>query len=119
MGQTLVRSFDRFEHAQLARDALLASGFAEESVHLDATQDEAGPVAGNAVVDTQDMGRGPGSKPGPFIMSREERTDAYNNSEPVWRGNFILTVDADDERQRRLASDIMERYAAGGAGAQP
>ncbi|MGE5622473.1 MAG: hypothetical protein ACM3WS_04890 [Bacillota bacterium] len=121
MGQTLVRSFDRFENARLARDALLASGFAEESVHLESTQDEAGPVAGNAVIDAKDMGTGPGSKPGPFIMSREKRTDAYNNSTPEWRGNFLLTVDADDERQRSLASDIIERYAsgAGGAGVQP
>lgn len=115
MGQTLARAFDRFENAQLARDALLASGFAPDNVHLDATLDEAGPVAGNAVLDAKDRRTGPGSKPGPFIMSREERTDAYNNSDPVWRGAFVLTVDAADEGQRNLASDILARYGAGGA----
>lgn len=111
MGQTLVRTFDHFDEAQLVRDALLSEGFSRDSVHLDSTIDEAGPVEGNAVVDTKDMGTGPGSKPGPFIMSREERTDAYNNSEPQWRGAFVLTVDAHDERERSVASGILERGA--------
>lgn len=112
MGQSVARAYDRFTDAQRARDALLGAGFAPDCVHLDSTMDEAGPVEGNAVIDTKDRGTGPGSKPGPFIMSREERTDAYNNSDPVWRGTFVLTVDADDERQRTLASDVMERCAA-------
>ncbi|KIF83251.1 hypothetical protein TSA66_24370 [Noviherbaspirillum autotrophicum] len=119
MGQTLVRAYDHFTDAQGAREALLGSGFAPDSVHLDSIMDEAGPVEGNGVIDTKDMGRGPGSKPGPFIMSREVRTDAYNNADPVWRGTFVLTVDADDERQRSLASDIMERYAADAGGLPP
>jgi hypothetical protein len=111
MEHTLVRSYDRFSEAEKARDALLGSGFPSSCVHLDSMLDEAGPVEGNAVIDTKDMGRGPGSKPGE-ILSTEERTDAYNNSDPRWRGAFVLTVDADDEHQRSVAAGILDRQGA-------
>ena len=112
MPNTLVRVYDNYAAAQHARDKLLASGFSPENVHLDATQDEAGPVDGNAVIDAKDTGKGPRSGPMHKLFGVEERTDAYNNSEPVWRGNYLLTVDAEDDADRERASGIMDSFGA-------
>jgi hypothetical protein len=112
MPNTLVRIYDNFASAQHARDQLLASGFSADSVHLDSKLDEAGPVEGNGVLDAKDMGEGPQDGPLNKLFGVEERTDAYNNSEPVWRGAFMLTVDADDEAQSARATDIMDRMGA-------
>ena len=50
MASPVVQSFDRLDEAERARDALIASGFDQTSVHLDAREDEAGPVQGNFTV---------------------------------------------------------------------
>lgn len=112
MPNTLIRIYDSLATAHHAREQLLASGFPPDSVHLDSKLDEAGPVDGNAVVDAKDMGEGP--REGMFnkLFGVEERTDAYNNSEPVWRGIIMLTVDVEDEAQGARASDIMDKSGA-------
>lgn len=112
MPQTLVRIYDSLATAQHAREKLLESGFPPECVHLDSRLDEAGPVEGNAVLDAKDMGEGPRDGPLNKLFGVEERTDAYNNSEPVWRGSVMLTVDAEDEVEGARASDIMDRTGA-------
>ena len=112
MPQTLVRIYDSLATAQHAREQLLASGFPPDSVQLDSKIDEAGPVDGNGVLDAKDMGKGPADGPLTKLFGIEERTDAYNNSEPAWRSAVMLTVDAEDEAQRALASDIMDRSGA-------
>lgn len=112
MPNTLVRIYDNFASAQQAREQLLASGFSLDRVHLDSRQDEAGPVDGNAVLDAKDMGKGPRSGPMYKFFDVEERTDAYNNSTPVWRDHYLLTVDAEDDAQRVRACDIMDRTGA-------
>jgi len=112
MPNTLVRVYDNFDSAQHARDQLLASGFTPDNVHLDSRLDEAGPMEGNGVLDAKDTGKGPADGPLNSLFGVEERTDAYNNSEPVWRGSFLLTVDAEDEVQSARATDIMERTGA-------
>ena len=112
MPNTLVRIYDTLAAAEQARRQLLASGFPPDSVHLDSRLDEAGPVEGNAVLDAKDMGEGPPDGPLNKLFGVEERTDAYNNSEPVWRGAYMLTVDAEDDAQSVCATDIMEKTGA-------
>lgn len=112
MPNTLVRIYDSLATAHHAREQLLASGISPDSVHLDSKLDEAGPVEGNAVLDAKDMGEGPGEGLLNKLFGVEERTDAYNNSEPVWRGTVMLTVDVEDEAQGARASDIMDKSGA-------
>lgn len=113
MANTVMRVYDKFDNAQRARRALLESGFTDDAVDLAARTDEAGPVDGNAVVDTKDTGHGPRATQGiAGMLGAEERTDAYNNSEPDWGASFQLTVAVGDERQCVAASDIMDRYGA-------
>ena len=112
MPNTLVRIYDNLASAQHAREQLLASGFPADNVHLDSRIDEAGPVEGNGILDAKDMGKGPAYGPLNKLFGVEERTDAYNNAEPVWRGSVMLTVDTEDEAQSARASDIMDRTGA-------
>lgn len=110
---TLIRVYDSFSNAQDARARLLESGFSPADVRLTATEDEAGPVEGNGILDDKDTGRGP--RGGGIIGSlfgTEERTDAYNNSEPLWRNRILLTVDAGDEEQCVRAGEIMDSCGA-------
>jgi len=91
----------------------LESGFSPANVRLAATEDEAGPVEGNGVVDEKDTGRGPRS--GGIIgrlLGTEERTDAYNNLEPLWVSSILLTVDAEGEEQCLRAGEIMDSCGA-------
>ena len=109
---TVVRIYDNLAVAQHARDQLLSSGFAPDSVHLISNQDEAGPVQGNFILDENDIGHGRGGGLMHRLFGTAERTDAYNSSRPVWRDSYLLTVDTDDDAQLERASDIMERTGA-------
>jgi len=108
MANTLIRTYDNFDSAQQVRQALLSSGFSLERIHLSATEDEAGPVASNFVLDEKDNGQGPGSERG----GSEERTPAHHTPGAQWRASCILTVDAQDDDERARAKDIMDRYGA-------
>jgi hypothetical protein len=112
MPNTLVRIYDSLATAQHAREKLLASGFPPDCVHLDSKMDEAGPVEGNGMLDAKDMGEGPPDGPLNKLFGVEERTDAYNNSEPVWRGTVMLTVEVEDEADGARATDIMDKSGA-------
>ncbi|SNS65421.1 hypothetical protein SAMN06265795_104297 [Noviherbaspirillum humi] len=111
MATTLVRVFDLTENAERARNELLAMGIPRDCIDLTATGDEAGPVVGNGYLDDKDTGHGPtgGSLVREILPGGADRTDAYNNSTPIWNGNYIMTVAMDDERQLAAAADIMER----------
>jgi hypothetical protein len=110
---TLIRVYDSLSDAQEAHIRLLESGFSASSVQLAATEDEAGPVEGNGVLDEKDTGRGPrGSGIVSRLLGSEERTDAYNSSKPIWRGCILLTVDADDGAQCTRAGEIMDSCGA-------
>lgn len=115
---TVVRVYDHLSDAQDARDQLLQSGFPPSSINLDATGDEAGPTEGNGILDDKDTGKGPrrrftsSASSGGALLSGEDRTDAYNNSEPVWRSSIMLTVDAEDDEQRARACGIMDGCGA-------
>jgi hypothetical protein len=106
MPTTVVRTYDDIVNAESARNDLLVSGFPSSNVHLSSLIDEAGPVQGNFVLDDKDTGSGPGSS----ALTPKEHTDAYNNDRPHWGGAYVLAVDAEDEDQGTLASDIMDRY---------
>lgn len=108
MADTLIRTYDNLDSAQQVRQALLSSGFPPEHIHLSATEDEAGPTAGNFVLDEKDIGQGPGSERG----GTEERTQAYHTPNAQWRANCVLTVDTQNEGERARASDIMDRFGA-------
>lgn len=111
--RTLIRVYDSFSNAQNARSRLLESGFSPANVQLTATEDEAGPVEGNGILDDKDTGHGP--RGGGIISSLfgiEERTDAYNNSEPIWRSRILLTVDTEDDEQCARAGEIMDSCGA-------
>lgn len=112
MPNTLVRIYDSLNTAQHVREQLLASGFSQECVHLDSKLDEAGPVEGNGVLDAKDTGDGPADGPLHKLFGVEERTDAYNNSEPAWGGTVMLTVDVEDEAEGTRATGIMDRSGA-------
>lgn len=110
---TLIRVYDSFSNAQDARSRLLESGFSPANVQLTATEDEAGPVEGNGMVDDKDTGHGPrGRGIISSLFGSEERTDAYNNSEPLWRSCILLTVDTEDDEQCALAGEIMDSCGA-------
>lgn len=108
MADTLIRTYDNLDSAQQVRQALLSSRFASECIHLSATEDEAGPTAGNFVLDKKDIGQGPGSERG----GTEERTQAYHTPNAEWRASCVLTVDVQNDDERARASDIMDRFGA-------
>ncbi|HEY0848229.1 MAG TPA: hypothetical protein VGE12_22870 [Noviherbaspirillum sp.] len=116
MPTTVVRIYDKLSVAEQARDQLLSSGFAADRVHLSSNLDEAGPVENNFILDEKDTGEGPPGSAMDRLFGNEERTDAYGNATPVWRSNYLLTVDTDDDEQLERASDIMERIGAAAAG---
>lgn len=100
MAHELIRTYDRFDDAEAARQALLGSGFRPDAVHLSVSGDEAGPVEGNFVV-----GNGEPSAGG---------ADAYdsNYADPVHRGIYRLIVDAESEAQDARARAVLDGRGA-------
>jgi hypothetical protein len=116
MAITLVRVYDNYPAAEMARVELLRSGFSRDLVHLSAKEDEAGPVQGNFAVDDKDHSPGGGRK---FFGGLFGRRNALNirarqqaAEKPVQRGNFLLTVDTSNHAQYAHAADIMKRFGA-------
>jgi hypothetical protein len=112
MANTLTRIYDTLAAAQHAREQLLGAGFSQDSVSLESRMDEAGPVENNFILDEKDTGKGHADGSLNKLLGTEERTDAYGNANPVWRGSFLLTVNADDAAQAARARDIMDRMGA-------
>lgn len=112
MGNTLIRVYDKFSDAENARNALLTSGFAPDSVHLSSTADEAGPVSGNFILEYKDTEKGDDDSVLDALFSRDDPNEGQGRTEVVWRGNYLLTVDAADEEQLCRASDITQRLGA-------
>lgn len=109
MGTTLVRVYDHFADAQNARNELLGMGFPPSDVHLSTSDDDAGPVQGNFIVDRKDS-----DKRGFFgaFSRRNEHDDTRAPQEVVHRSTIMLTVDAGDDEQVCRAADIMDRFGA-------
>jgi hypothetical protein len=114
MANTLVRIYNSFSNAQRAREALLGSGFSPASVHLDSTADEAGPVDGNFILEYKDMDYGKADDDSVLdsTFSRDDPNEGLGRSDVVWCGTYMLMVDADDDQQFSLASDIAKRFGA-------
>jgi hypothetical protein len=124
MGITVIRIYDDFSAAQMARAELLSAGFGEASVHLTTKDDEAGPIQGNFVPPGKDhrRQRGKGFFGNLFSVRNESRGEASDEQhsharqnharEIVHRGIYLLTVDAGDDVQHERAASIMNRYGA-------
>jgi hypothetical protein len=114
MSITLVRVFDKLPAAEATRRELLRSGFEAFSVRLSARDDEAGRVQGNFILESKD--EAPEKKRRPalrlFSSARNSNSEARQNRtrEIIRRGNFLLTVDVNDDRQYHLATDIIDRF---------
>lgn len=99
MNHAIVRIFDVYDHAQSARDALLAEGFAPDGVTMSIANDEAGPVEGNFTV---------GNSP----VESQGHTYERNYAKPQQAGQCLITVAADDESSAARAAGILARFGA-------
>lgn len=99
MNHAIVRIFDVFDHAQRARDALLAEGFASEGVTMSIANDEAGPVEGNFTV-------------GNLPMESEYHTYDRNYAAVRQAEQCLVTVNAPDAAVAARAATIMARFGA-------
>jgi hypothetical protein len=120
MAIALLRSFERFEDAGAARDALLTAGLAAGAVQLRVSDDEAGPVEGNFLVGNgrTEHGRPPGG-----VLAGAEVPYQENFRKVVPRGVHLLSVQLDDEGRQAEVEAILDMYggfdvdSAGSAGA--
>ena len=96
MQHAIVRVFDVFHHAELARDALLGEGLGREAISLSVRDDEAGPVEGNFTV-------------GNLPVQSEQHTYDRNYANATQRGHCIVTVHAADAATASRAVAILER----------
>jgi hypothetical protein len=106
--EQIVRLFKDFGTAERARAELLAEGFAEDAVQLDARNDEAGPQASNFTV---------GNEPDVVGGEAYRRTFAPRGEQSL----YMMIVSAADDAQAERAAAIMGRYGAtsGDPAAQP
>ncbi|MES2319114.1 MAG: hypothetical protein V4631_16680 [Pseudomonadota bacterium] len=99
MKRAIVRIFDQFEHAEQAREALLAEGFGADAVQVDIANDEAGAVKGNFSV-------------GNGASQSERHTYQRNYARPHQPGHCIMRVVADDAGAADNAAAILGRFGA-------
>ena len=99
MNHAIVRIFDVYDHAQSARDALLAAGFEPDGVSMSITNDEAGAVEGNFAV-------------GNLPTESEHHTYDRNYAGARWTGECIMTVAAGDAAAAAKAAGILARFGA-------
>ena len=99
MNHPIVRIFDVYDHAQSARDALLAEGFPPDGVTMSISNDEAGPVEGNFAV-------------GNLPVESQHHTYDRNYAEAQWVSQCIVTVTASDEAGAAKAANILARFGA-------
>jgi hypothetical protein len=118
MSNTLIKVYDDFSTAQHARERLLASGFSSSSVHLNTSDDEAGPVEGNFTVGNKDPK--PGGIRGFLKSTFGSNDDPADSNDPytrefsnvVQRGVYTLIVDANSENEAARASGILNQDGA-------
>jgi hypothetical protein len=99
MNHAIVRIFDDYNHAQSAREALLAEGFAADGITMRIANDESGAVDGNFTV---------GNSPAAGENTTYEST--YANPRQV--SQSIMTVDAGDDETAARAGAILARFGA-------
>ena len=99
MNHAIVRIFDVYDHAQSARDALLAEGFPPDGIMMSIANDEAGPVEGNFTV-------------GNLPMESDRHTYDRNYAEVPKVAQCLVMVAADDEAAAAKAASILARFGA-------
>lgn len=119
MGNTLVRVYDTLASAEQARNALLASGFPSDCVHLSSNEDEAGPVEGNFALEYKDADNDNDRSALDSTFSRDDINEGLSRQQVAWRGHYLLTVDAVDDEQFNRASDITGQFGARDGGRFP
>jgi hypothetical protein len=110
MATTLIHSYDTLFDAESAQQQLLASGFTSENIHLTVKDDDGGPVEGNFTVGNGTSGFGARFDPTEPPGVDDDETYERDFKDPMQRGTFLLTVDADDDTARQRASEILHRY---------
>ncbi|WP_426101250.1 hypothetical protein [Massilia sp. TSP1-1-2] len=99
MVNAVVRIFDAFERAQVAREALLAEGFEASDILVSVANDEAGPVHGNFTV---------GNSP----VESDSHTYERNYANPARNVHCIMTVAAADAALAGRADAILAQHGA-------
>ncbi|HEY0063058.1 MAG TPA: hypothetical protein VGC21_13130 [Telluria sp.] len=99
METTLTAIFDAFEHAEQARQALLAAGFSRDELELSIANDEAGPVAGNFTV-------------GNLPTESDRHTYQRNYADVRQAGQCLFSVRAGDPVRAVHAQEILARFGA-------
>jgi len=112
MSKPLVSVYDTLASAENARNALLASGFSSDCVHLSSNEDEAGPVEGNFALEYKDADNDNDRSFLDSLLDRDDINEGLGRQEVTWRGNYLLTVDAADEEQFNRASAITGKFGA-------
>ncbi len=108
MQNMLMRTFSNFDRAQEARQALLAAGFTADRISFTAGEDEAGPVAGNFMIDRE---QDPESRRNaPNFSEGHDPNEVQDTTPADWGRSYMLMVDADDAAESRMAIDIAERF---------
>lgn len=108
MPHTLIRKFHEFNQAQRAREALLAEGFNDDAVSLTASEDEAGPTAGNFALDRASKLPGAAEEDGALAAQEDPRA----NSQALLYGTYILSIATDDSSRLARAADIADSHGA-------
>lgn len=102
MNDFVLRMYDSLDHAERARQALLAAGYGADQVQVEAMNSEAGPVAGNFTV-----GNGSDLSDHSGIG---DSGDYGENFKGVRQGAIIkLTVAVESDARHAQAMDILDR----------
>ena len=104
MTDFVLRMYDTLDHAEMARNALLAAGYDTDQVQIEAMNSEAGPVAGNFTV---------GNSSDHSNHSGIGDSGDYNaNFRGVRQGAIIkLTVAVDSDSSHAQVNDVLDRVA--------
>lgn len=104
MTDFLLRMYDTLDHAEMARNALLAAGYSADQVQIEAMNSEAGPVAGNFTVGN--------SSDHSDHSGIGDSGDYSENFERVRQGAIIkLTVAVDSDSSHAQANQVLDRVA--------
>lgn len=112
MGSTVVKIYDKLANAENAFNALLQAGFSSDCVQLTSTGDEAGPSEGNFALEYKDAAKANDKSFFDSLLNRDDINEGLGRQKVVWRGNYLLCVNASDDEQFNRASDIAKKFGA-------
>ena len=104
----LLRTFADFGRAQEARKALLSAGFDPDQISFTAKEDEAGPVAGNFMIDREQHANS--QRKAPDLADGYDPNDVQDTKPADWGASYMLMIDAQDQEQLQRATEIAERF---------